>query len=32
VTDEDLAGFDGEWAGPKEAAQLIADCDRTVTF
>jgi hypothetical protein len=32
VTDDDLADFNGEWAGPQEAAQLIAECDRTVTF
>ena len=24
--------FKGEWAGPKDAANLIAACDRTVTF
>jgi predicted peroxiredoxin len=32
VTDEDLADFNGAWAGPQDAAALIAECDRTVTF
>jgi hypothetical protein len=31
VTDEDLADFNGAWAGPQDAAALIAECDRTVT-
>jgi hypothetical protein len=32
VTDEDLADFYGTWAGPQDAAALIAECDRTVAF
>jgi hypothetical protein len=32
VTDEDLADFNGAWASPQDAATLIAECDRTVTF
>jgi hypothetical protein len=32
VTDEDLVDFHGAWAGPQDAAALIAECDRTVTF
>jgi hypothetical protein len=31
VTDEDPA-FNGAWVGPQDAATLIAECDRTVTF
>jgi hypothetical protein len=32
VTDDDLAAFNGEWGSPQDAARLIAECDRTVTF
>jgi hypothetical protein len=32
VTDEDLADFNWAWAGPQDAARLIAEYDRTVTF
>jgi hypothetical protein len=32
VTDDEVSAFDGKWAGPEEAARLIADCERTVTF